>query len=401
MKIGASTLRFERDLKASVKDVYRAFTSQAAIEEWLCNCALIDSMLKTRLYLCWDNGYYTCGEFLKLIPNKEINFTWRGRNEPAKTSVHIKMTRSDLGTHLVLEHRGLRPTPRWQAARENITKGWEIGLQNLASILETGRDLRILNKPMLGINLQDFSPEIAASLGIPVSQGVRLESVMSNMGAERAGLKKDDVIVEVSGMPILGYHNLSSILQSHNAGDRIDVTYYRGSQKNTVSVDLAKRPSPSIPASPAELAQIVEEMYDAGDNIIAASLENITEFEASFKPGPGEWSVPEVLAHLIHSERDLQFGMHKWLANESFSFPPNIQTRIDATVAVYPTVPDLVQALNVAEAETIAFVRRLPETFTAQRDSYWLLAYNLLQYTDHLKEHTEQIKSILVKARAR
>ncbi|HVP21920.1 MAG TPA: SRPBCC domain-containing protein [Anaerolineaceae bacterium] len=401
MTRGVSTLRFERNIKASVQDVYRAFTSQAAVEEWLCNCAMIDSMQKTRLYLCWDSGYYTCGEFFKLIPNKEIGFTWLGRNEPAKTRVYIRLKRSGLDTQLVLEHRGIRATSKWQAASENIQKGWEVGLQNLVSILETGRDLRIINKPMLGINLQDFSPEIAASLGIPVSEGVRLESVMSNMGAEQAGLKKDDVIVEVSGMPILGYPSLSNILQKHKAGDRIDVTYYRGSQKNTVSVNLSERPLPSVPASPAELAQIVEEMYDAGDSILAASIENTTESDASFKPGPDEWSVHEVLAHLIHNERDLQFGMHKWLVNESFSYPPNIQTRIDATVAVYPTIPELIQALNVAEAETLAFVRRLPEKFTAQRDSYWYLAYNLLQYTGHLKEHIEQIKSILAKARAR
>jgi uncharacterized protein YndB with AHSA1/START domain len=400
MKIGSSSLRFEKKIKAPLKDVYRAFTNQAAIEEWLCSAALVDPAQKTKLYLWWDRGYYTCGEFLKAVPYKEIYFTWSGKDEPAKTRVHVSLKRSESGTQLILEHRGIRPTPKWQTAREQIKKGWETALENLVSILETGIDLRLINKPMLGINLQDFSPEIAASLGIPVSQGVRLEGVMEGMGAQKAGLQKDDVIVEVAGSETLGFHSLSGILLARKAGDTIEVAYYRGNQKKVVTVELSQRPTPMVPASPAELAQIVEEMYTEGDSILASAMENVTESEASFKPGPGEWSVREVIAHLIHNERDLQNGMHKWLANESVQFPPNIQTRIDATVAVFPTVPDLVQALNLAEAESLEFVRRLPETFTAQRDSYWFLAYNLLQFTGHLKEHTEQIRAILAKARS-
>ncbi len=82
MKSDAPSLRFEKFIKAPVKDVYRVFTKQSGITEWLCNMATIGVKGQTNLYLWWDSGYYVCGEFIKVVPEKELIFSWLGREDP-------------------------------------------------------------------------------------------------------------------------------------------------------------------------------------------------------------------------------------------------------------------------------------------------------------------------------
>ncbi|HEX7393661.1 MAG TPA: SRPBCC domain-containing protein [Anaerolineaceae bacterium] len=401
MKSEATTLHFEKNIKAQVKDCYRAFTNQVAFEEWFCNTAEVDVALMSKLYLWWNSGYYMCGEFIKVDPEKEIVFSWLGKDDPGKTRVRITFKTGKSATRVTVEHRGIKSSPRWSAAAQQIQHGWEVALENLVSILETGRDLRLVNRPMLGININEFSPEIAAKLAVPVTLGVRLVGVVDGMGAQICGLKKDDVLVEVAGIPMLGYTSLSAILQGKKAGDKVDVTFYRGPEKITTTMELFPRPIPKIPATLGELAQTLEEMYTRSDQEVEHILQNVSEIEASFRPDAGEWNVREILAHLIHTERDLQFFIHKLVVNEDFFSPSNLQARIDAIVVIYPTITDLKLELKRAEAETVAFIRSLPDEFTSRKDRFWVLAYNLLQLNDHPLEHSQQIKDTLDACRNR
>ncbi len=401
MKSDAPSLRFEKFIKAPVKDAYRAFTKQAAVCEWLCNVACIDLKSQTRLYLWWDTGYYACGEFIKVVPEKELIFSWLGREDPGKTRVRVIFKSVDSGTQVVIEHRGMKDTPKWAPSFEKIKHGWELALNNLVCILETGQDLRIVNRPMIGINVGEFSPEIASKIGVPVDQGTLVEGTIEGMGAQKAGLQNNDVLVEVDGKPVSGYHSLTSILLPKKAGDSVNISFFRGHEKLSASMELSLRPVPEIPATADDLAQALTQIYDHGDQALESALAGVTEDEASFKMSPGDWSAKEVLAHLIHTERDWQFGIQKWIAGEDAGYVANLDSRVRATVAAYPNIFDLVLELKRAEAETVAMLRNLPEDFTAQKDSYWLMAYQQLQFKSHIFEHADQIKAAVAAARSK
>src|SRR5512135_3363840 len=120
MKSESPSLRFEKMIKAPVKDVYRVFTKQSALTEWLCNVASVDASIQTRLYLWWDTGYYACGEFLKVVPEKELILSWLGKDDPGKTRVRVTFKAIDSGTHLVVEHRGMKGNARWASTLEAI-----------------------------------------------------------------------------------------------------------------------------------------------------------------------------------------------------------------------------------------------------------------------------------------
>jgi len=399
MKSETTALFFEKDVRAPIKDCFRAFTNQALIEEWFCNSANVDVSLLSKLYMWWNNGYYMVGEFTKVDQDKEIVFSWLGKNDPGRTRVRVTFKPGKSATHITVEHRGFRNSPRWATAAASIKHGWDTALENLVSILETGADLRIINRPMLGINIDEFSPETATRIGVPVIHGVRLGGVVEGMGAQKCGLQRDDVIIEAASVPMLGYTSLSAVLQGRKAGDKVEITYYRGPNKNNVTMTLSPRPVPNIPQTMAELALAVSDLYTRGDEAIARALEGVTEIEASFKPGPSDWSVREVLAHLIHNERDVQFMIHKVMLFEDLVLPNNLQARIDATVAIYSTLADLKLELKRAEGETIAFIRSIQDEFTTRKNSFWILGYNLLQADYHPFEHAKQIEDIVTACR--
>lgn len=396
------TLKFKRFVDAPLAEVYRAFTNSTALREWFCNAAQAEARKGGRLYLWWNSGYYASGEFTALTPGKKIAFTWYGRGEPAPTRVQVTLAVKGNGTSVSLAHSGIGTGKAWAKIPKNFTHGWQVALENLQWVLETGQDLRFVRRPMLGISGGDFNPAIAAKLGVPVTEGVRLESVSDGMGAQAAGLQKDDVIVRLGGKQVTGFATLLNALQGHRAGDQVPVVFYRGREKKTVTMELSARKLPEIPATPAALADAMRRTYAELDAELAQCFVGVSEAEAARAPAPGEWSAKETLAHLIAGERD----NHSWIAdlmNDSErwydQYAGNVTARLTATLAAFPTLSALLEELKRVEAETVALLALLPPEFVAHKNTYWRTGYYLLQTPDHVREHLKQIRAAIDAAR--
>ena len=252
---------------------------------------------------------------------------------------------------------------------------------------------------MLGIYPSDFDADVAEKLGVPVKEGIRLDDVVEGMGAARAGLEKNDVIVSMAGSSITDYPSFLSAIQHQRAGNIVEVVFYRGSEKRTVNMELSRRNIPEIPATVSDLAQAATDHYAQIEREVDQFFKDVTEAEASFKPQPDEWSVKEVLAHLILSERatqafivDVLAGQEKW----SDEYSDNIQPPISALTAVHPTLPGMLDELKRCYAESIALYTNISADFPEKRrGSYWRIAYYLLDGTVHEHFHFDQMKAAI------
>jgi uncharacterized protein YndB with AHSA1/START domain len=402
--MNTQTLSFTQTVKAPPAEVYRTFTNATALREWLSDAAMAVPHPGGRFYVSWNTGYYASGEYTVTQPGEKVAFTWQGRGEPASTQVHVNLDAQEGGTKINLEHTGLGTGDEWTQAYQEIEAGWRNGLENLASVLENGADLRLVRRPMLGVLLDSFDSDIAKEIGVPVTEGVRLDGVIDGMGAQAAGLQKGDVIVSVAGIPVMDFNSLSVVLQKHYAGDELEVAFYRGAEKMTTIMKLSGRPIPEIPSSGDELARATQKIYDEVDARLDQFLEGVTEEEASHKPAPSEWSIKENIAHLINGERYNPFYIAELaFSEERFSdgFGDNFHPQVEATVAAYPTLVELREELRRNSAETIGTLARLPQEFIARKGSYWRLAYNLLQPAYHLDSHIGQMQAALDSARAK
>ncbi len=396
------TNRFEQIVKAPPAQAYYAFTNATAWREWMCDVATVVPRVGGRVYLCWNSGYYSAGEYTHLEPGKRLDFTWQGRGEPGATQVKVTLEAQDGGARVLLEQTGFGTGPEWQKPVQESREGWTQGLENLASVLETGQDLRITRRPMLGVMLSDFTPEIARQMGLPVSEGVRIDGTLEGMGARKAGLQQHDVIVSMAGRPVTNYSSLGSALQGRKAGDVVEVQFYRGPEMMKAQMELSGRPLPDVPFDPRELAARLRRNYAELDAELAQLFEGATDQEASFIPGPDQWSALEVVAHLLLGERynsmfivDLLGGQERW----SDDFTANLPEQTRAVAAAYPSIAEILDEYRRNQAETLSLVASFPPEFVARKGSYWRLAYALLDGGVHNRGHYDQIRSAILAAR--
>jgi len=402
--MATQSLKFKVRVHAPASEMYRAFTNSTALRDWFCNAAQADPRKGGRIYLWWNNGYYASGEFTALVPNRRVTFTWHGRGEPGATRVQVVIAEKDDGAIATISHQGIGSGKAWAKASKEIEQGWRGSLENLQAVLETGLDLRFVRRPMLGINVSFFGAEEAAKLGVPVAQGVRLDGVVDGMGAQKAGLRKDDVIVQMGKTKVTGFASFARALQGRRAGDKIPVVFYRGGEKKTVTMELSGRKLPTVPPTARELANAVRRLYDALNAELDELLKGTTEPEASYQPAPNEWNVKETLAHLIAGERANHFALYDFIydserAYDHFDNLDNLPAQTDALVQAYGTTAELVKEFKRNQAETIAMLAALPEKFVEHKGTYWRVAVPLLQTDDHTRGHLQQMRAAIEAAR--
>lgn len=398
-----SEMRFEQPVRAEPGEVYRMFTNSTAMREWLADRARANPVLGGCLYLEWQSGYYAAGWFTALQPDNRVVFTMRGREDPGSSQVDICIEPYEGGSMVTLVHSGIGEGSEWEPARKNIHRGWNLAFQRLANVLNYGPDVRITSRPMLGILFGAFSPEIARTLNIPVSEGLLLGGTVEGLGAQRAGLQKNDLIVAMNGQPVVNFDAVQKVLHGKKAGDIVRVTYYRGADKGEAEMVLSPRPLPEIPMTIAGLAEALRQIYHREQAELESVLKGVTEKEAAYKPDKKDWSVKEVLAHLIHVERALQNVISEiFQSQESVAdgYGDNLDAYIRATTEVYGTAQAMETAFHASREETLHLVANLPESFTKRKSSMWKLGYQLLAFPYHVHEHAEQMKAAIEKARA-
>jgi uncharacterized protein YndB with AHSA1/START domain len=397
-----ATVTSEIFVDAPPKVIYRAFTNATSLREWLCDVATVEPHPRGRMYLWWRGEFYSSSHYLELDENKRIKFRWYSSIDPSPTEVTVSLIEKDGSTLVRLDHE-VPDDPSWSKKAETFRDNWDESLENLKSVLETGVDLRIANRPMLGIVPGDFTDEQAKALGVPVSEGLRLDGLVDGMGAQKAGLQKDDVLIAMAGHSIRSDANsLPEAIAGKKGGDQIEVVFYRGPEKKTVTMELSRRPMPDVSFEPAELAKNARELYEAGLAEVEQCFQGVSDAQAMKRPDPKEWTALEIVAHLVHGERYNQIFVTELIdgyERVADNFGSNVDAQVQATVKAYPSVELMLEALRRAVEETLAYVDCLPEGFAANKGSYYRFGFGLLQPNFHITAHVQQIKDTLAVVR--
>lgn len=97
----------------------------------------------------------------------------------------------------------------------------------------------------VGIKGSTVDAEVAERKKLPVEAGALIEEVSPKSPAGRAGIEKDDIIVEFDGEAVKDMDHLVVLIRSLSVGDEVEITYFRGKVKKTVDLKLAPKPVPS------------------------------------------------------------------------------------------------------------------------------------------------------------
>jgi serine protease Do len=92
----------------------------------------------------------------------------------------------------------------------------------------------------LGVELQEVSSDKAKELKLPAERGVLLERIVPDSPAAKAGLKDNDVIMEINGQRVEGGEQFRRMIHEIPAGRSAQFTVWRDGRAQAVSVTLGK-----------------------------------------------------------------------------------------------------------------------------------------------------------------
>ena len=115
--------------------------------------------------------------------------------------------------------------------------GFSIAIDNVKPLiakLEKGQQVTS-DKTYLGISTQTVTDDVSSQLGLKATAGAVIGEVAATTPAERAGLKKNDVVTKANGSDITTAQQLTSIVHHLSPGDHLRLTVDRAGK--TVSID--------------------------------------------------------------------------------------------------------------------------------------------------------------------
>jgi len=119
--------------------------------------------------------------------------------------------------------------------------GFAINIDDAKIVIEQILGDGHVERGFLGITLVNLTPALASQLGLPFSQGILVTSVLEGSAAEGAGLRIDDVIVQMGDELIGNTGKLSNFLLEHLPGETTDLTLYRDGMEISTRVTLGER----------------------------------------------------------------------------------------------------------------------------------------------------------------
>ena len=113
----------------------------------------------------------------------------------------------------------------------------EVALNVAEQLINTGT----VTRPLLGVSMTTI--EGAAQNGIELDESIKYGAVVNDVesgsSADKAGLKKGDVIVKFDEFKVDNFMYLKYYLYRHKVGDSIKLTYIRNGKENSVVIKLS------------------------------------------------------------------------------------------------------------------------------------------------------------------
>jgi uncharacterized protein YndB with AHSA1/START domain len=383
-------------IQATPQQLYLAATNAMMVRRWLANGATVNATVGAPFLLTWNQGYFASGKFTALEENERVAFTWHGDGEPAASTVEMTFTPEGDGTRLDLVHSDLGSGEAWDNLVSHLKEGWETALDNLEYLFETGLDLRLMSRPMVGIYPGLLDANTAETLGVPVAEGIIINSVLEGGAAAAAGLQDRDVIARMGEQEIKNFADFNAVISTHKAGDTIELGICRGPENRAINLTFGTRPAPTLPESPEALAEQMREDYDQLISELESIIADVDEATLSKNPAEGQWSVRQNIAHLIWTERwqhMLVWGLNG--GNDQVPWPDNSIVQIGAIDGAYETTDDLFQAYVKAKEETVAMLRVLPASAVDNKSTLAAIVLNVTSLPVHDRQHFQQMRDVL------
>ncbi|MDB5106740.1 MAG: protease Do [Fibrobacteres bacterium] len=128
----------------------------------------------------------------------------------------------------------------------------------MESLVKNGK----VTRGWLGVSIQAVSMDMAEALGLKGRKGALIGDVVPGGPADKAGLKRGDVILKLQGQDIRDANDLMNRIAMIAPGTKVDLTVFRDGRESTLSAKITKRDEERLAAQ--DQGQGQEETEEGG-----------------------------------------------------------------------------------------------------------------------------------------
>jgi serine protease Do len=136
-----------------------------------------------------------------------------------------------------------------------------------------------VTRGFIGVAPETVTPKISKALGLPSDlKGALVASVTKNMPAEKAGLKRGDVITAINGMPIISDSGMRRAIGESKPGSQARITYFREGKSTDLILQVSELDEKALAAA----SDTQEAM-----GMLLGEVSDETQQEFGLEPGEG------------------------------------------------------------------------------------------------------------------
>jgi Do/DeqQ family serine protease len=103
------------------------------------------------------------------------------------------------------------------------------------------RQFGFVQRAVLGVSMKEITSEIAKEKNLKTMEGAFVDAVVENSAAEKAGVKKGDIIIKVEEVEIKSSSQLQEQIGRYSPGDKVSLTVLRDNKEIKLNAELKNR----------------------------------------------------------------------------------------------------------------------------------------------------------------
>jgi serine protease Do len=118
--------------------------------------------------------------------------------------------------------------------------GFAIPINAVKAILPQLKKTGHVVRGWLGVTIQPMTPQLAESFGLKEAKGALVSEVVKDSPAERAGIRRGDIIVSLQGKEVENVSDLPRLVAAIPVGEKINIGLLRDGKKIEVTATIGK-----------------------------------------------------------------------------------------------------------------------------------------------------------------
>jgi Do/DeqQ family serine protease len=150
----------------------------------------------------------------------------------------------------------------------NVGIGFAIPINMVRELADQLIEYGEVRRGMLGVIMQNLTPELARAFGLDMYQGVVISQVVEDSAASKAGLQAGDVVSEINGINVKSASSMRNMVGLMRVGARMDITVIRDGEEQQLIAYIEDEIEQALAGEKlnAKLAGAMIESHDEGNN---------------------------------------------------------------------------------------------------------------------------------------